>query len=81
MNCTQCQGVMREKQFFDVDAIPGLMWIRGWRCMDCGHAVNPLLEANRRLNAVTLQAFPQEEPAYQGEEVHLEADRMTRVAV
>jgi hypothetical protein len=26
------------------------MWMRGWRCMNCGHAADPIIEANRRLH-------------------------------
>ena len=58
MNCIRCQGVMREEQFFDVEGTQGIMWMRGWRCVNCGHAVDPLIDANRRLNALTLLARP-----------------------
>ncbi len=53
--------------------------MRGWRCVHCGHAVDPLIAANHCLNALTMVALPQEEPESKGAEVHLEADRMTRV--
>ena len=79
MNCRRCQGLMMEDQFFDCVGTQGFMWMRGWRCVDCGHAVDPLMEANRRLNALTRLARPQEGPEYKGEEVHREADRITRV--
>jgi hypothetical protein len=54
MHCTRCQGVMREDQFFDLEGTQGFMWMRGWRCVNCSHAVDPLIDANRRLNALTL---------------------------
>ena len=79
MNCRRCQGVMMEDQFFDCEGSQGFMWMRGWRCVDCGHAVDPLIDANRRLEEVTMLARPQEEPGDKGEDVHREADRMTRV--
>ena len=56
------------------------MWMRGWRCVNCGHAVDPLIAANHRLNALTMVALPQEEPESKGAEVHREIDRITRVA-
>ena len=80
MNCTRCQGVMREDQFFDLEGTQGFMWMRGWRCVNCSHAVDPLIDANRRLKAVTMRARPQEEPEDKGERVHRETDRITRVA-
>ena len=52
MNCKHCQGVMRQEQFFDCEGTPGLMWMRGWKCVNCGYAVNPLIDANRRLHEV-----------------------------
>lgn len=58
MHCRHCQGVMREEQFFDFEGTQGFMWMRGWRCANCGHAVDPLIEANRRLNTLTLLAWP-----------------------
>lgn len=80
MNCRRCQGLMREEDFFDFEETEGFMWMRGWKCVNCGDAVDPLIEANRHLKEMTLLALPQEEPEYKGEEVHLEADGITRVA-
>jgi hypothetical protein len=80
MNCPRCQGLMREDQFFDCEGTQGFMWMRGWRCVDCGHAVDPLMEANRRLKALTMLALPHEGPEDKGKEVYREADRMTQVA-
>ncbi|HEY6262400.1 MAG TPA: hypothetical protein VIW47_12455 [Nitrospiraceae bacterium] len=48
MHCPTCQNVMIEEQFFDVEKIEGLMWMRGWKCQQCGHRIDPLIEANRR---------------------------------
>ena len=48
MHCPCCQSVMTEEQFFDVEKTEGLMWMRGWKCLECGHTTDPLIEANRR---------------------------------
>ena len=80
MNCSRCQGLMMEEDFFDFEGTHGFMWMRGWRCVNCGHAVDPLIEANHRLQEMTLLALPQEEPEDEGEEVYQEADRITRIA-
>jgi hypothetical protein len=50
MECRRCQGLMGEDQFIDFEGTHGFMWMRGWRCMNCGHAADPLREANRRLH-------------------------------
>jgi len=80
MNCTRCQGLMTEEDFHDFEETEGFMWMRGWRCVNCGEAVDPLIEANRRLHEMALLALPHEKPEYKGAEVHLEAGRVTRVA-
>jgi hypothetical protein len=53
MTCLRCQGLMVEDHFFDFEGTYGLMWMKGWRCLNCGYAVDPLLEANRRLHEST----------------------------
>ena len=52
MRCPRCRGVMKEDQFFDVERTQGLMWMKGWRCTQCGHATDPLIYANCRMNAI-----------------------------
>ena len=81
MECTRCRGLMVEDHFIDLHGTGGLMWMRGWRCMNCGHVVDPLIEANRRLEAATLRAMAHEELGYEEEEVHLGAETITRYAV
>lgn len=57
MHCQHCTGIMSEAQFFDLEGAEGFMWMRGWQCRGCGHAINPLREASRRLRAVSQSAL------------------------
>jgi len=41
---------MAEDHFFDFDGGAAFMWMKGWRCMNCGYAVDPVMEANRKLH-------------------------------
>lgn len=50
MECRRCQGLMVEDHFLDFEGTQGFMWMKGWRCMNCGHAVDAVGEANRRLH-------------------------------
>ena len=50
MKCNRCEGLMAEDQFFDFEGTQGFMWMKGWRCMNCGYAVDPVIEANRHLH-------------------------------
>ena len=56
MTCRRCQGLMAEDQFFDFEGTQGFMWMKGWRCMNCGHAADPLIEANRHLHEAPVGA-------------------------
>ena len=46
MKCKRCQGLMAEHQFFDFEGTQGFMWMKGWRCMNCGYAADSVIEAN-----------------------------------
>ena len=37
MTCLRCQGLMLEDHFFDFEGAYGFMWMKGWRCMNCGY--------------------------------------------
>ena len=52
-----------------------------WRCMNCGHVVDPLIEANRRLDAAALLVMAHNDLGYDEEDVHLGAETITRYAV
>jgi hypothetical protein len=56
MECRRCQGLMAEEQFFDFEGTLGYMWMKGWRCLNCGHAADPVIEANHRLHKATVDA-------------------------
>ena len=49
MECMRCRGLMAEDHFIDLQETGGLMWMKGWRCLNCGQVVDPLIEQNRRL--------------------------------
>jgi len=78
MHCTRCQGLMIEDQLFDFEGTQGFMWVKGWRCMNCGHAVDPLIEANHRVREATVLVRPCEEPETEHE--HRWAETVTRIA-
>jgi glutamate-1-semialdehyde aminotransferase len=80
MECMRCQGLMVEDHFFDFEGTQGFMWVKGWRCMNCGHAADPVTEANHRLHEATVHARPSENPEHEHEHVSLRAEPITRVA-
>ena len=62
MNCTRCQGWMIEDHFLDFEGTEGYMWMEGWRCLNCGHTVDPVIEANHRLTKAGVPVQSCEEP-------------------
>ncbi len=54
MTCRRCQGCMTRDHFLDLQESGGEWWLEGWRCINCGHVFDPVLEKNRRLHAAAL---------------------------
>lgn len=47
MTCTRCQGCMAKDHFMDLLESSEDMWLAGWRCLNCGHVYDPVMERNR----------------------------------
>lgn len=78
MDCIRCQGLMVEDHFFDFEGTQDFMWMKGWRCMNCGNAADPLIEANRRLYEGTMRVPRSEDSKH--EQRDLRAECVRRVA-
>jgi rubredoxin len=42
---------MARDHFLDLQESGGEWWLEGWRCINCGHVFDPVLENNRRMHA------------------------------
>ena len=67
MTCQRCKGCMARDHFLDMQQSGGEWWMEGWRCINCGHVYDPVVERNRRMHvaalaAVTVQAVQVIEP-------------------
>lgn len=51
MNCTRCQGLMLEEHMIDIEGGYGEMWCCSWRCFNCGHRDDAVLQHHRQLHA------------------------------
>jgi len=56
MTCRRCQGCMARDHFLDLQESGGEWWTEGWRCINCGHVFDPVVERNRRLHAAAMAA-------------------------
>lgn len=54
MTCRRCQGCMARDHFLDLQESGGEWWMEGWRCINCGHVFDPVVERNRRLHAAAM---------------------------
>ena len=52
MTCTRCQGYMAKDHFLDLMESSEDMWLAGWRCLNCGHVFDPVMERNRLARGV-----------------------------
>ncbi len=41
MACGRCHGFMVVDHFIDMQDDSGHLWLRGWRCVNCGDVVEP----------------------------------------
>jgi uncharacterized Zn finger protein len=74
MNCLRCSGLMVKDQFLDFEGAFREMWATSWRCLNCGHVYDAVIEQNRLALKSKVSVFPSGEPDYQDDEVHLGAE-------
>ena len=60
MKCERCEGLMLQDDFLDMQETGG-MWLRLWRCVNCGHALDIVMAANRQHHALLMSARVMEE--------------------
>jgi len=71
---------MVEDHFLDFEGGFREMWIASWRCMNCGHVHDAVIEQNSLAQRKRVVMLPSGEPDYQDEEVHLGAESFIRYA-
>lgn len=71
MNCIRCQGLMVQDLFFDYEGTSGHTWSTNQRCVNCGHAHDPVIEQNRIASLKKTLPLPAGEPDCQDNEVYL----------
>ena len=59
MTCIRCQGLLLEEHMIDMEAGYGEMWSRGWRCVNCGHRDDAVVQHHRLLHTRQMMINPQ----------------------
>lgn len=80
MNCSRCRGYMVEDHFLDFEGQFREMWATSWRCVNCGHVHDSVVEQNRLAQQEKVVVLPSGESDDQNEEVHLGAESFTKHA-
>lgn len=47
MRCTRCRGLMVVDHFLDMRDDTGHLWLRVWRCVNCGTVAEPGMAGHR----------------------------------
>ena len=71
MTCLRCLGLMVEDRFLDFEGAYGQMWTVSWRCMNCGHVHDAVIEQHRLAQQENPVALPSSLPDYLEDEVNL----------
>jgi hypothetical protein len=50
MRCTHCHGLMVVDHFLDLEDAGGHLWLRAWRCVNCGAIVEPGILRRRHIH-------------------------------
>jgi len=80
MTCVRCLGLMVIDHFLDFDGPYGHMWTASWRCMNCGHVHDAVIEQHRLAQQEQAVALPRGVPDYQDDEVNLGTASIIRPA-
>jgi len=71
MSCSRCSGFMLEDHFLDFEGSSGEFWSRSWRCVNCGHVHDAVIERNRPALMKQSLAYASSETAHQEDDVPL----------
>lgn len=59
MTCIRCEGLMLKENMIDMEADYGEMWSRSWRCFNCGHRDDAVIQHHRRTQATPMVVSPE----------------------
>lgn len=81
MKCRRCRGLMVVDHFLDMTSGYGEMWTTSWRCVNCGHVSDGVINENRFAGPEKAWLSLTPDTDYQDDEIHLGAESYAREAV
>jgi hypothetical protein len=64
MTCMRCQGCMAKNHFIDLLESAESVWMTGWRCLNCGNVLDPVMERNRLGRGMAAPVSTAREPSH-----------------
>ncbi|MDI3466216.1 MAG: hypothetical protein OJF50_005037 [Nitrospira sp.] len=55
MTCIRCEGLMLEEPMIDMEADYGEMWSLSWRCFNCGHRDDAVIQHHRQTHVKSIE--------------------------
>jgi hypothetical protein len=52
MTCHRCDGLMNHERFYDLGDYSGDFECEGWRCINCGAIVDPVIAARGQVSSL-----------------------------
>jgi hypothetical protein len=80
MNCSRCQGLMTRDHFLDIHGQFREMWAASWRCLNCGHVYDAVIEQNRLARPEQVLVHESTEPDYEEDDMYLGGEAFVRRA-
>jgi hypothetical protein len=71
---------MLEESMIDMEAGYGEMWIRSWRCFNCGHRDDAVIQHHRQVHARSMAVSPQTVTVHEAVEFPWESELIERLA-
>lgn len=78
--CTRCQGLMLEEHMIDMEGGYGEMWVHSWRCFNCGHRDDAVLQHHRQQYSKPMAASTQTVAIHETIEVSRESEGVEPLA-
>jgi hypothetical protein len=50
MPCHRCHGLMTVDSYIDMGSSGDSLWLRAWRCVNCGEVIEPEIVMNRTVH-------------------------------
>jgi len=78
MNCSRCKGFMAKEHCLDMEASYTPMWTTSWRCVNCGHLRDCVIEQNSKVCDSKMSTVSSRERGYEPDDVPLGAEAFIR---